>query len=592
MPEIASTNSPYNEDDNDNTLGSRLAIQSTPLTWFNTNTNSPAGGDDKTIPYENEFAHDPDTGAIYILTRDPATNKVVPKCHSMTLSSKIQELESSGILDNAMAFAFNREIYKLYFDPNRQTVKAGEDQIFDPSHKYYAIRGTEFDEHNNPVYYTGIEASDGSGNILSYFVDLIERKDSNNNTIMIFSTGHLIRPMEHGKNYIVEFYDTDKVIIRTIPFQAVNVRYLTFDMTPDNAIMDIIAITNYPYEGDSWKCQLHQGQSWRDIGLRVFAQYAGDAQFKDITHESEIGNKLRIEGIENITTTELTSSVGKPQEFDIIYYLSQASNSNPLVDPITLSIKHKMEVYIIPDMSDIPYGLVIGIWKEITGSSTATLCFKVYGLFATEDNKSRGVLRDITSTLKSLPLTNTQYNPNKDRFDSTLVGGNPEFKLTVPYGFNSTKDFYLKVYSSGGATVGAVQYVVTQTPSSSVNPETKPSILWVNTGGRSYMRFDSTTNSIESLKAKYSYREHGGDAMIPTHVTIRNAEYPSMVYADKVAISTVNSNFLVSTNALYPIRTVMPVIVEFDILTLDANGNVLDSRCTGADMFTVQTAAS
>ena len=71
---VLNTNSPY-EDDADDRQG-RVAVSSTPESWFNINTDQNPGGRDETVPYPDEIAHT-DKGDFVVLTRDENNNVVL-----------------------------------------------------------------------------------------------------------------------------------------------------------------------------------------------------------------------------------------------------------------------------------------------------------------------------------------------------------------------------------------------------------------------------------------------------------------------------------------------------------------------------------
>jgi hypothetical protein len=577
--------SPYPIDPNDQE--GRVAIISTNVDQFTVNTAEPAGGLDKTIPYENETAHG-DDGEVYVLMRDKVTNKVVLKSHSKELEARFDALEATGIFKDAGAFRFNRQIYKIYFDTARNTVKAIEEYVFPSTYRYWAIRALGFNSEGNPTYYSGILS--GTGTVLSNLIDMQIKTGDDGQLYSTPGTGNLIKPMDHAQNYVVEFYDSDKILVDSKSFQAVSIRYLTFDMTPDVAIQDIKITSNYPYEGDPNAVLLHQGQDYQDLALRVYVQYAGDNNYKDVTHEQYVGSKLIVDGLENIDSTYLTDATHPAQTFTIIYYLSQATTTNPNVvnNNGTLSITKTISVYIVPDIGEVPYSIFIGGWLEDVSSLTDRMLFKVYGKYTSGSVGQDSIIREITPLVKQSVFTNFSYDQTRMVFmnnGTDISTSIHDFDIQVPYGTASQKSFHFKM--QGEVSNRRIKYSVGD--SSTQLFEYEEVRLTTNSGQKRFS-FDPnySVSSQPYTKAgminRFSFKQNGAN-IAPTHFMIRHGRNPSFaVTSGYIRLDDMNNQFNVIENASNLVIDKTPLIVEF-YKVIEVDGVYTYSMCTGANIF-------
>lgn len=591
--------SPYSEDGDDKE--GRVALIVSNLTEYNTDTTENPGSSDD-VPYPGEFAYD-DDGHIHILLRDPESNKVVDLSGSKKLREEFDDLKNKGIFSNAEAFIFNRQINILYFDNDRMTVKSRDTRTFNASYKYYAVRGLKTDD-GDPIYYTGIQSSDGTGEVLSHLVDMIPGTDVDDNPVSIMGTGKLLVPMVHTNNYVVEFYDSDTLLVDSIPFQGVSVRHMTFDMTPDMAVTDLAIGTNTPAgNGDPWSCKLHVGQSWKDLGLRVFLLYAGDSERRDVTHEwgSGPGDRLHIDGIEDIDTTTPTEEDGEPQKFTITYYLSQANVDNPLVDPDNLSLTREVKVYIEPDVNDEPLNVVLGLWKSTENLETK-VNMKIFTLNAVGENKDKGVLRDITWRMKMSTIANFTFVEGDTEDESRFVGngsvtGLQSLTLTVPYATNQRKEFSGKIFVPTTSTESRLKYSF----AADVGNLDNEKFNWRNIkyivggGGKMYLKLDGTDSRLTPAKLKETYTFSSGEdvSVVPNKFAIKSARNPLFYHTEKIDINNANTEFAFVTGSrnTETIIDKTPVIVEFYKEDTNEHGEVISSFVTGAELFYIDTSA-
>jgi hypothetical protein len=589
------TSSPY-DDDFDDVYG-RFVVQGTPLSFYNLNTNDAPGGQDRTVPYPNETAFSEDDYALYILTRDPATNQVVPRSHSKDLEARLNEYENSGIFDNAMAFMFNKEIYRLYFDLTRHVVKPSSGLKFDASYRYYAIKANTSGPDN---YFTGIVNSE-TGDIISNLVDMDMKTDADGVQYSEMTPGFLCQDMVHANMYVVEFYDDERILQDQKTFQGVSVRHMTISDTPEAAIVGLKIMTNYPYESEPYKAKLPQGSSYEHLGLRVYVEYAGDNQYREVTHEVATG-KLIITGLEDLDTSELTSDTGVPQEVEVRYVLNQASVVPGVPVEQTagqLTITKILEVYIVENVADIPYDIIFAAWVDNFGGPSGQLPrhvnLRLFGLYSTGPTKDIGVLRDITKLLKNTTIANfdTYYDAGDYFIGSaaTITGTTQEVQVVVPYGLALQTMFIVNYMASTNQNDNKVRF----STGTGIPVKVNKILDYVEPSHNFRFNTANQGNNVQDLINEFTYTEGESGDITPTHIRIRNAKNPNIIYRELYDINNINSLFNAQNYELpdWPIVNETPVIVEFIHVYSDDGGITIDSTvCTGAGLFYINSVPS
>ena len=438
------TSSPY-IDDADDRQG-RVAIESTLEEYFNIETTLNPGGKDQTVPYPDEIAHTKE-GDFVVLTRDE-NNNVVPISASRDLRKKFEALEKKNLFRNAEAFVFNSQVNVLYFDADRMTVKISPERIFNKNYAYWAIRGID-SMSGDPTYYTGVTSGTINGDVTSHFVNTDIVNDTDGNPIGVTCSGHLILPLTHGFNYMVQFFDSDRILIDQMPFQAYSVRSMTFDTVPENAIVDV-QLNSF---GDT--INLARGASWKDLALRVYLRYS-DSTLRDVTSEwttyGGTTGRVNISGLEDINSDEITGPDQDGFKIVVTYYLATTNIDNPLVDPDTLSISHTYTVRIVAnEQKDEPLRVVPVMWTKGSGNNTQ-VCLKIYGV--NSDGTTNTFFNDYTYKLRNkiinpevttegtFSLENAEDSNKIYFFLSNVLKGNSAITTqhTFPIPFNANEE--------------------------------------------------------------------------------------------------------------------------------------------------------
>lgn len=598
-------------DDMDDREG-RVAIQSTPEEWYNLDTNENPGGADATVPYPDEFAHTPE-GDFVVLTRDE-NNRVVAKSASRDLRNRINDLESKHIFENAESFVFNSSVNTLFFDSDRMTVKISPERVFSSNYRYWAVKGYKDTEGSNG-YFTGIKESDGGSNIISNLVNTDIIYDERGNPIGVTCSGHLISPLTHGHNYVVQFFDEERILVDQMSFQAYSVRNMTFDIVPEMAIVDV----KIGVAGNGDTILLQQDANWRDLNIRIYLLYA-DGNVRDVTSEwitnGGTTGRVIIDGLENINSQSITPDGEEGYPVTVHYFASSVNIDNPMVDPDNLVITHTYYVKIVPNSTESIAQVIPSLWIEGSSGPTARLCMKLFGLNQDENGKRYFV--DHTFRLKN-DVISTQFVDNADvilmneddpdkiyyKIDNTIAssGGNEYcYMIPIKYGtMNNRKTFGFKTKAYWtDSFVRFASPVETETPNNlPYSPLYRAAIVNDNAHNtRLVMKKDDTSISnaqyIDTLKNKFKVTI-GGIDKVPTHFRIRNGKNPSFWHVFTPMELTEEN--LLTTGVLYNqsssndesfVDNKTPLIVEFIRRETDSE-NRLRTLVLGLALFFVDT---
>lgn len=599
------TSTPY-IDDADDRQG-RVAIESTPESWFNINTTENPGGSDLTVPYPDEIAHTPE-GDFVVLTRNER-NEVVPISASRDLRNKIEDLESKNIFENAEAFVFNSAVNTLFFDIDRMTVKISPERVFSSNYKYWAVKGYNVSEGNSG-FFTGILSDTGNGDVTSNLINTDIVYDNDGYAVGVTCSGHLIAPLVHGHNYIVQFFDADRILVDQMSFQAYSVRNMTFDTVPENSIVDI---TIGSVTGNV--INLEQHRSWKDLAIRLYLLYA-DSSVRDVTSEwitnGGSTGRVIITGLEKINSATITPENESGYEIKVHYFASSVNIDNPLVDPDNLVITHTYEVRIITSAEETIEQVIPSVW--INGSSNnSNLCMKLFGI--NKDSEGNRYFVDHTYRLKNDILNSASFVneggvviENTDDPDTVYYkltgtiassGGNTfEHVVPVKYGtLNQTQDYAFKTKAYYGNPYVEFTKPIPGDNSNTMQfgPVYSASIVNGN-DGNTRLVFNKDTNNISLSNAQYisllkdKFKANiNGVNVEPTHIRIRNGKVPTFWHVNiplELSADLFTNGFLYNQSSEFDtiVENKTPLIIEFVCRRRDPITNNMTNILTGLSL--------
>jgi hypothetical protein len=225
-----------------------------------------------------EFVVDIANGLIYIKGADGLLHSKAAE-----LADRMQELETSGLIDSALAFENNARLWTVYISGNHCRIDYA--LKLSRSVRYYAIRG--INAQGQMQYITG-NIVDGS--IENALVDVFPfTTDPNIAFPGEAQQGVLHTPNEilDGHAYFIDLCDINRYVISTVPCQILRVPQLDFALSPDKNILALDLSSSQdmidPDTGNDITF-LYQGQSLNSIDFYVHARYSnGDRRY--INHE-------------------------------------------------------------------------------------------------------------------------------------------------------------------------------------------------------------------------------------------------------------------------------------------------------------------
>jgi hypothetical protein len=242
--------------------------------------------------------------------------------HSKTaeLAQRLAELETSGLIDSALAFENNSKIWRLYIANNH--CRLDNALKLSRNVRYYAVRGTN--ATGKMDYITGIL---NNGDIENSLVDVLPfTTDPNVAFPGEAQQGTLHTPSEviSGHSYFIDFFDADRYVISTVPCQAIYVPQLDFSLSPDKNIVAIEISSSQDMIDPATQQNvtfLYKGQSLNTVDFYVYARYSnGDRRY--INHE--LATSRLVLDIPNDTDVD-RSTVGSHFQINARYYTEEVN---------------------------------------------------------------------------------------------------------------------------------------------------------------------------------------------------------------------------------------------------------------------------
>ncbi len=542
----------------------RVASTIYPITFFN----PPAGSTAAPVkPYPFEQAFDPAANIVYVAVYNP-DGTYNWQSQTLTLMNQMQQLLQSGIIANANAFVQNRKIYRLFFDPTRKTIRLDPTLFFDPNvARYYKVRQSQIGTDGSFTYVTGV-ISPTTGDIVSDLIDFnVVNVNGQNNAVA--AVGSTVIPLTDRASYVVEIYDNTLMLTDTLVFQAIASVGASVDLTPDNAVVDLIFVSSRIITED--QVYMYQGEAMSDLDYRVYLKYQ-DGSLRDVSYQEYSGGALQVTGLQSISTANLTGTQ-TPQFFTVTYFLNNTNapnmpnSSNGLIaNPQQLSISRNIQVIVQADVLDnvvalypVPY--VVGV----PGSASSQAILKVFALFQSL------ALEDVST---QVAVTGFQgFNSNTGSSATQIVLG------------QGTIDVYTNSYGivySPSAVAGVASFTVGKTPALAITEYKATASL----GPSIQIQPPATANPAvtdQTLQQLFT-QIINGVTYTPNAFRIRDARNFSYIYLDVTPWS--GNSGLFNTPLVYtlsdPTETISinePLLIEF--IYSSTNGNTTTYKSLG-----------
>lgn len=313
------------------------------------------------MAHAGEFVIDISNGILYIKGEDGLLHSKAAE-----VGAELQALKDAGVIQSALAYENNSEVYSLYVRENK--CRLSEMLKLSKNIRYYAVRGVT--QSGTFQYITGNLVN---GNIENVLVD-VEHIITDPNMVYTGTgrQGTLHTPSEvlDGHPYFIDFFDSNRVIISTVPCQVVYTQQMDFSLAPEKNIISLSIATNQDmldeitFDPLSF---LYQGQDPASLNIYVTANYA-DGTSRYINHELAT-SRLTIELPFDADSDEVGS------EFDITakYFteeLNTGDESSGYNDVNYASITATRKVRIVPDVyTGVKYLLPVPMVRGAGGIS-------------------------------------------------------------------------------------------------------------------------------------------------------------------------------------------------------------------------------
>lgn len=337
-------------------------------------------------PFHGEQFYDDDK-YIYVCQYEydelAGKTKYVYYSQEKTLSDKMEYYESKGVLNQLMSAYNNGKIYCFYVDHDNNMMYPTSELVFPYNYSTYTVRRQNLNNDKQFVYVAG-ELSDG--NLLETSIYMKPIKDTVLNTeYRKMTPAHLFNSsnpdnknydmVEHGKFYVVDFFNDDGTLVDTVLFQAVDAAIENI-ATPSQSVVSLdvqVLRGNYPQSVTGDNYPILAGEDTSLIQYNVIAVY-NDGTRKNITSYVNT-NQLVIDGTEKLNSS---SAIGTQIPITFTYYPNIDDYGEAIGSPVSKTI-----VFVITEnnLSKIEKIIPV-IWKDaVTGDGqTRSYKLKLFGI--------------------------------------------------------------------------------------------------------------------------------------------------------------------------------------------------------------------
>lgn len=551
----------------------RLGLNLHYLSWF-TDPENPVQ------PFENELAIDDTTGDI-VRAHQKETGEWVWLSRTAEIQDFLDGLSDSGIFTNAAAFVKNRIINRFFFDQDNGECRIDPERTYPELYRYYAIRKTSLGPNGEYQYITGVKGDNPDGkNVISSLVDMvvIDNPSGDGTKVSVPQVGGIVDEVINGDPYIVEFFDNDRKLVSFDSYQAIAVRIADYDLAPDTAVTDIYVQTNQNFSEDENSCYLYRNQDISNLEIEVRLKYA-DGRTRSVSHEQVSGGRLNIEGLDSISTDEITTENDTPQTFEVIYQMVRDNSTLPgsvtdtetggVINPQTLTISKTIKVYVIEDVYNnletiIPCGYV----EKDSSDQQYKIKLRFFGHY------SNGSVNDITNIVSytSAPLIENSFGQTQNLAIKVPYGNAGLFKtmsftLLAPTVTDETSSRRVIINDQGS------RYIVSDNTATGggIYSGKFEKFTLLSTGGSGI----GDEVSLSTLKELATYKDK-----VPTHIRIRDVKDSKYLYSDLVTGDS--GVYFKDDKTGHEITKDRLVLVEFFVVNTDDKQNAISVFETGA----------
>lgn len=548
-----------------------------------------------------EILIDPETGALYVKRAD---GTIVSQ--AVTVANQLKDLENAGIIQNALAYINNAEVYTIYKHENK--VRLDEMLKLSSNMYYYAIRG------NNVItgeieYITGNLNNGAIENSLCDITHDLSNPSVEYNGTASVGIIHTPANVLEGRVYTIEFYDKNRRLISSVPGQIVEVQSLSFALTPEYnctglkiATSQDTIVKNETTGLDEEIAYLYQGQNPSALEIWVSAMF-GDGSIKLIN--SDLASSRLV-----ITIPENANSDVVGNTFDITarYYTEEVNidgaSEEELVNYTSISVTKRVK--IIPDVFNhvkaiIPVPMVK---KDPDNKASDVIDLRLFAFY--EDNKLEDVTQNVRTTVSAQFDSNEFVTNQQFSVELGLGSGSYQFAENISLQMGSSPHYQLRKYAIEHADWAANnKKPLTTTPVAQIDTHNAELKNWMRLNCDAAVQetdtYTANTTQAGTLSAFLALgtvtKEVDGAEVktVPTHFRVRSVINPAFLhtitpvpvanftgfeYIDVAGTETLDNYKIANDNIPFP------VLVEY--LTYDADTDKY-TRIAAVPFFTAIT---
>lgn len=341
---------------------------------------------DLLTPFHGEQFYDDDKYVYvcqYEYDETEGKTKYVYYSKEKETAEKMSYYESKGILNQLMSAYNNGKVYCFYVDRDNSMMYPTSELIFPYNYTSYTVRRQSLNDSKQYVYVAGTIAD---GSLLETSIYMKPVKDSVMNTeYRKMTPAHLFNSsnpenknydmVEHGKFYVVDFFNDDGTIVDTILFQAVDAAIENI-ATPSQSVVSLdvqVLRGNFPQSVTGDNYPILAGEDTSLIQYNIIAIY-NDGTRRNITSYINT-NQLVIDGTEKLNSS---SAIGTTIPITFTYYPNIDDYGEAIGSPVSKTI-----IFVITEnnLSTIEKIIPV-IWKDaVTGDGTTrSYKLKVYSI--------------------------------------------------------------------------------------------------------------------------------------------------------------------------------------------------------------------
>jgi hypothetical protein len=380
----------------------------------------------------------------------------------------------------------------------------------------------------------------------------------------------IVRDIVDGNTYVVEFYDTTRLLINQLSFQAIATRIADLDLSPDTAVVDMYVMTNRSMEGDNNACFLYRGETANKLEIRVYLKYA-DGRTRDVTYENVTNGRLVIQGLDELVTDSITESGDELQKFNVVYTLVRNNASMPqgpeetqggaVINPQSLTITKEVKVYVLEDIfTNLERVFCLPYVQPATGgdyNQGDKIRARFFGLY------ENGAIYDITNICTYI---------NQGGLQESNFGETQHISIRVPYGNAGNYRIYnFDIFCAEGSRQVQVDGQSIRVLEANRQSFAGFSGAFTKIGLAGGQGIDEV--SLASLLAASEVEFHG---VIPDHIRIRDVIDSTYNYTE-LANSFGSSGIGYVTTQTHELYNFKPVLVEFIKVNKEEGSGIVTS---------------